>query len=255
MEIKDHVVSALLDSGSFVNVISREMLQTLYGSLPRLTSTNLTCASVASQYLDVLGTCKLKIRISSFTWYANFVVVSEVAVPVILGAPFFQKTGLCLDFRSRIFYFQFKPMSKFNFVQFSPYPSKSLRSQSLSYIEPQVRVATPANNFTDCGNTDLEYLSPIQNDQLRAVVNQFQDVLTPKLGECTLNEYHIELVDNTPVRRPPYRLSPPKVHILREKVQEMLDQGIIRLSTSNYSSPIFLVHKGENDFRPVIDYR
>ena len=80
-------------------------------------------------------------------------------------------------------------------------------------------------------------------------------MLTPKLGECTLSEYHIELIDNTPVRRPPYRLSPPKVHVLREKVQEMLDQGIIRPSTSNYSSPIFLVPKRENDFRPVIDYR
>ena len=35
----------------------------------------------------------------------------------------------------------------------------------------------------------------------------------------------------------------------------MLDQGVIRPSTSNYSCPIFLVPKGENTFRPVIDYR
>ena len=255
VEIKENVVSALLDSGSFVNVISREMLQSLYGFLPLLTPTNLTCASVACQNLDVLGTVKLKIRISSFTWYVNFVVVSEVAVPIILGAPFFQKTGLCLDFRSRVFYFQFKPFSKFEFVKFSPYLIKSVRPQLLSYLEPDGGTVKPTTHSTASRSIDLEYLSPGQNQQLRAVVDQFGDVLTPKLGECTLSEYHIELIDNTPVRRPPYRLSPPKVHVLREKVQEMLDQGIIRPSTSNYSSPIFLVPKGENDFRPVIDYR
>ena len=86
----------------------------------------------------------------------------------------------------------------------------------------------------------FDYLSGPQNRELRAVLSEFEDVLTPKLGECTLGEYNIELTDTTPVRRPPYRL---------------LDQGIIRPSTSNYSSPIFLVPKGENNFRHVIDYR
>ena len=35
----------------------------------------------------------------------------------------------------------------------------------------------------------------------------------------------------------------------------MLDKGIIQPSCSSYSSPIFLVPKGANDFRPVVDYR
>ena len=35
----------------------------------------------------------------------------------------------------------------------------------------------------------------------------------------------------------------------------MLVQRIIRPSRSNHSSPIFLVPKGDNDFRPVVDYR
>jgi hypothetical protein len=35
----------------------------------------------------------------------------------------------------------------------------------------------------------------------------------------------------------------------------MLEQGIIRPSTSHYSSPIFLVPKGQGGFRPVVDYR
>ena len=46
------------------------------------------------------------------------------------------------------------------------------------------------------------------------------------------------------------------MHILREhNIQDMLEKGIIRPSTSSYSSPIFLVAKGETEFRPVVDYR
>jgi hypothetical protein len=47
----------------------------------------------------------------------------------------------------------------------------------------------------------------------------------------------------------------PKMAILNQYVQKMLDQGIIRHSTSEYSSPIFLVPKGKGDFRPVVGYR
>jgi hypothetical protein len=43
--------------------------------------------------------------------------------------------------------------------------------------------------------------------------------------------------------------------VLRRQIQEMLDKGIIRYSVSQYYSPIFLVPKGETDFRPVADYR
>ena len=104
VEIEHKLVSGLLDSGSFVNVISKSILTDLCGLFPRLTPTTLSCASVACQNLDVLGTVKLKIRIGNFTWYVDFVVVSEMAVSLILGAPFFSKTGLCLDFRTRVFF-------------------------------------------------------------------------------------------------------------------------------------------------------
>jgi hypothetical protein len=45
------------------------------------------------------------------------------------------------------------------------------------------------------------------------------------------------------------------MNVLRRQIQEMLDKGIIRYSVSPYSNPIFLVPKGETDFRPVVDYR
>jgi hypothetical protein len=53
--------------------------------------------------------------------------------------------------------------------------------------------------------------------------------LTPKLGLTKLLDYHIQLLDHTPHR---YRFMPPKVAILREQVQHMLDQRFIKTSAS-----------------------
>lgn len=53
----------------------------------------------------------------------------------------------------------------------------------------------------------------------------------------------------------PYRLSPPKMTVLCQQLQDILDKGIIRHYASPYSSPVFLVPKREADFRPIVDYR
>jgi hypothetical protein len=87
------------------------------------------------------------------------------------------------------------------------------------------------------------------------LLGDFPQVFTRKLGLTTLLEYDIQLTDTIPVRSSPYRLSPPKMNVLRRQIQEMLDKGIIRYSVSPYSNPIFLVPKGETDFLPVVDYR
>ena len=42
VEIDCKLVSALLDSGSFVNVISKELLERLWGSLPRPSPTDVS---------------------------------------------------------------------------------------------------------------------------------------------------------------------------------------------------------------------
>ena len=99
------------------------------------------------------------------------------------------------------------------------------------------------------------HLSEGQSQILKEVIDKYSDVLTDRLGLTHVIEHEIELVDKNPVRRPPYRLSPPKMKFLRKEIQSMLDKGIIQPSTSNYSSPMFLVPKGENNFRPVVDYR
>ena len=42
---------------------------------------------------------------------------------------------------------------------------------------------------------------------------------------------------------------------LREHLKKLLDEGVIEPSNSQYSSPMFLVPKGENNYRRVVDFR
>jgi len=68
-------------------------------------------------------------------------------------------------------------------------------------------------------------------------------------------EYKIQLIDKTPVRLPPYRLSPPKMQYLGEHVKTLIRDGVIEPSLSNFTSPMFLVPKTGGAYRAVVDLR
>ena len=160
VEIDCKLVSALLDSGSFVNVISKELLERLCGSLPWFSPTHVSVSSVAAQPLKVLGSLKKKIHVGNFSWYVNFVVVTRVAVPLILGPPFFQKTGLSLDFRAQSFSFSFKPQVKFSFSGFSSHVQELGREGHLSFLE-QNQVSGEAPEVGDTHDFEFEHLSSL----------------------------------------------------------------------------------------------
>jgi hypothetical protein len=164
----------------------------------------------------------------------------QFGLPCHTRADFLAKTGLLMDLRSRAFHFTFDPTHQLRLCSDSdhvPVDSSFNGAQFLEEID------------------DLSHLSEGQVSVISQLLRDFPQVFIRKLGLTTLVEYDIQLTDTVPVRSSPYRLSPPKMTVLRRQIQEMLDKGIIRYSVSPYSSPIFLVPKGETDFRPVVDFR
>nr|GEZ70705.1 putative reverse transcriptase domain-containing protein [Tanacetum cinerariifolium] len=57
-----------------------------------------------------------------------------------------------------------------------------------------------------------------------------------------------------PMARSPYRLAPSEMQELSDQLQELVDRGFIRLSTSPWGAPILFVKKKEESFRMCIDY-
>jgi hypothetical protein len=183
--------------------------------------------------------------VDKYTWVVPFLVSENLVFPAILGADFLTKASLLMDLRSRASHFMFDPPNQLRLCSDRDHVPVDSRFSAAQFLEE-----VDENSFPD-----LNHLSEGQASVISELLRDFSQVFTRKLSFTTLLEYDIQLTDTIPVRSSPYRFSPPKMNVLRRQIQEMLDKVIIRYSVSPYSSHIFLVPKGETDFRPVVDYR
>jgi Reverse transcriptase (RNA-dependent DNA polymerase)./Integrase core domain. len=92
---------------------------------------------------------------------------------------------------------------------------------------------------------------------LLPILTEFSDVFEPPAANnTTLTTQHtIELTDPRPIHQRPYPLSPAKTKILYDQLNEMLANGIVEPSTSQYSSPPVLVERSGKAPRFCVDYR
>nr|GEW62764.1 putative reverse transcriptase domain-containing protein [Tanacetum cinerariifolium] len=85
------------------------------------------------------------------------------------------------------------------------------------------------------------------------VVREFPDIFLedlPGLSPIHQVEFQIDLIpEAAPVARAPYRLAPSEMQELSNKLQELIDQGFIRPSTSPWGSIVYFVKKKDGSFR------
>ncbi|GKG38649.1 hypothetical protein Tco_0460361, partial [Tanacetum coccineum] len=95
----------------------------------------------------------------------------------------------------------------------------------------------------------LEYVPVIQD-----FPEVFPDEL-PGLPPPRQVEFRIDLIPSAaPVVRAPYRLAPSEMMEL-SKLQELLEKGFIRPSSSPWGAPVLFVKKKDGSFRRCINYR
>ncbi|GJZ01695.1 putative reverse transcriptase domain-containing protein [Tanacetum coccineum] len=85
------------------------------------------------------------------------------------------------------------------------------------------------------------------------VVREFSEVFLedlPGLPPVRQIKFQIDLIPGaTPVARAPYRLAPSEMQELSDQLQELVDQGFIRPSTSPWGAPVLFVKKKDGSFR------
>ena len=91
------------------------------------------------------------------------------------------------------------------------------------------------------------------------VVGEFLDLFPEELPGLPPErevEFSIELLPGTsPISRTPYRMAPTELRELKAQLQDLIDKGFIRPSTSPWGAPVLFVKKKDGTLRLCVDYR
>ena len=98
-----------------------------------------------------------------------------------------------------------------------------------------------------------------QDIDLPQVVCEYEDVFPDELPGLHPQRdvyFCIELNPSTsPISMTPHRMAPAELQELKVQIQELLDKGFIRSSTSPWGAPILFTKKKDKTLRLFIDYQ
>nr|XP_027232840.1 uncharacterized protein LOC113824300 [Penaeus vannamei] len=98
-------------------------------------------------------------------------------------------------------------------------------------------------------------LSAEQKSDIDSVIAEFVDVFSLTPGCTNTLEHDIEVNTTERIKSKVY---PIPIHLkphFEDEVDQLLEQGIIQLSSSPHSSPVVMVKKSDGSYRMAIDYR
>ena len=206
---------------------------------------------------------KLRIHMQTYMDSEEFYVSPLLHQDVILGAPWFHRLYAQLQFPDRVVKFshlgkEFKiqaggrgssiPIVSNNFV--SKVMKKSL-FEYLIYVKdsPSPNVMHNFENGNENDNANLHLFLQKYDD---CFADSIPNELPPARGD---DDHRIELVQgSSPPNRPPYRVSLAQQEEIMAQVNELLDKGMVRPSSSPYCSPVLLVQKKDGSYRMCVDY-
>lgn len=117
----------------------------------------------------------------------------------------------------------------------------------------RVEIGNDAEKYTTCGslsNTSLNQLKDFLNKNINSFATTTQELI-----HSDQHEHCIFTEEVPPVALKPYRTSNKDDQYIQQEIQSMLEQGIIKPSRSQWSSPVVLVRKKNGKLRFCVDYR
>ncbi|MCO5609714.1 hypothetical protein L7F22_063946 [Adiantum nelumboides] len=207
---------------------------------------------------------ELRLHIQGYVDKEDFFISPLKHEDVILGAPWFDCLAASINFLERKISFKF--MEKVMYINAQESSSsipvvndqafdKSIKSSISAYM---IFVKDSLNGVDE---TQVNENGMQVNLELSNFLNQFQDVfiddipreLPPKSGD---DDHMIELIlGSSPPNKPPYRVSQAQQEEIMRQVNELVEKGMVKPSSSPFCSPVLLVQKKYGTYHMCVDYK
>jgi hypothetical protein len=174
---------------------------------------------------------QIPIDLVGHTFPTNLIVLKVQDIDVILGMNWLYQCGVVIDALHRTIQLNSPDNSPKVLIQ-QPTPKRAVERVYGATVK-EVKDIPVVREFLDVFLEDLSGLPPDR------------DV-----------EFVIELKPGTtPISRRAYRMPPKELAELKTQLQELLDKGFIRPSSSPWGCPAILVKKKDKTLRLCVDYR
>ncbi len=161
----------------------------------------------------------------------------DLAVSVILGLDFLQKSKMVLDFNTLQFHLPDVAQNKCTF----PFYSQNGPSNNHFYMavmdtdEPPI-ISEADHNLIVEAAMHAETTPEIQA-RLKDLMLEWPTVCTQNIGRTNVIRHQIITTDQQPVRKKPYKVSVFRNDFIEGQVKELFEKKIIQPSTSPWASP------------------
>ena len=98
-------------------------------------------------------------------------------------------------------------------------------------------------------------LSGAQTAKVRELLKEFSDIFSNIPSRTNVAVHSIDIGQASPIRSGPYRIPQSLVNAVNKELDQMLEMGIVRPSTSPWASPVVIVPKPDGNIRFCVDYR
>ena len=231
IEVGQHAVRALVDSGatrSFAGAAGLKLFVLEGIAHQKVSPRRCILANGQVHMVDEAVTFKAKLRGREAQIQAY--VMPHLAEDIILGMEFLRSARMVIDFYDQSWYYQDVPETKFRFAQ----------------LENASRVIMCLG---------LRLLEPSEAQRLHEFLAAELPASSEKPGVTSLTAHHIDVGDSAPIRQKPYHVTPAIRNIMWKEVDEMLKDGIVEPSQSDWASPVVMVKKPGGKYRFCIDFR
>lgn len=234
MKIKIHSknYSSLLDTGSDISIVGSEIFNRLRNKNVKVWYSNKKIAMLDGE-IDILGGVNIKITTPAGTFIQKFFAIPDGTSQVLLGRDFLAKARVVVDPRG--WFIQDKPEKIFPF-------EKSPQKGNLECKKATHEESEKWKSFL------LDNVHNDKDNMIASVVSKYCDkgVFSDVPGLLRNVEQVIQIEDGPSYQAPMRPMSTKMRKILEIKVNELLEQGIIEPSESDFLCAPILIKKGKN---------
>ena len=229
-------ISALVDSGAITSIISTKVFATLEDAEVKEVRKNITALSSATgDKLKIVGRYKIPLLIQGKDLIEHeFYVITNIGFDCILGIDFIRERDIIINGKE----------GKFTYTTANEV--HSIIAAVAASIDEKTGV-----------EPNISHLMGKQKQLMKELLYRNQDIFAINMMELGCTDIVEHAINNndivTYVR--PYKTPMTQRPIIKQFIDEMLENRIIRPSVSPYSSPIVLTKKASGELRFCIDFR